>query len=1399
MLQPYRQRLWYERLEGTKEEEFFDSKGYLIEPFSDSFVASVLVPYSAISSYPCLVLLGDPGMGKTTALQAECKRIEATKSDNRTYWFDLADHSDEETLRHQLFDNKGIADWKNDLSTLHLFLDSLDECQLRIETIAKSLIAELREFDYPLNRLRLRIICRTNSWDTTLEKRLQKLFTPVGIFQLAPLTKGYISFEAAKRGLDHSSFIDAIEDKGVVSLAVRPITLDFLFRTYINGSGLPSKQDKLFFEGCRLLCEEFQHGHDLHRNYDTKHLFRTASRIATFSVFSHRKHIAIDPRLASATDEYLSVADLTGDKEYLDQESYAGFVINKKIVEETLQTALFSSLRPGFRSWSHHLYPEFLAAYYVHRSMSFEQVISLITYSDGMQGVIIPQLQETAAWLASVDDKIFDFIVSHDPEILLNSSVMFNEEHQRKILTQRLLEHYERRQVGRFDLDLYNKLIKLNHSQILNQLGPHIRDKSKSQFVREKAIEIASACKLDLLASDIADIALDQSELLQLRIYAASVAASMGDKTVRIKLEPLAFGTAGVDPDDELRGYGLKALWPDLITVQEVFCLITPPQNKSHFGSYKSFIYGDLTKYLDPNDLPAALSVVGKSRGDYVLGLKFPYLEDQIILKAFEHLEQQGINSRLARAILRRLKRSYAVVTDRSRDRFRSLIQNDKKRRALLLELLRVISSESELERFAIPIGQLVLRSDLPWIVTRIRKARNEEMKLKLGFLAFLVFDWRDFEQVCLMLKAHKAGELLSHRFELLFNGITIDSMEGQLLKKEYEAQQSRAAQAKLTIDDSSLQEIISTRLAEVESGNCSAWVNMTITLIGSTGKFPDNAWFDELDMTDKRGWTNATEETKARIVQAANNYLHHFELEQTHWKDQNNVNFGVLAGCKAITLLLTNTPTTLDNTAARDIWVKWTPAVLRVAEYGNKNENMQRKMVKLAYHYAPDTVLDVLSILIGNSATGGTYALLDKFGGFWDSRLSDIIMKKAEDRRFSASGLRFLIDSLFEHDSENARKIIKSLISKAFTDTELDEVTEAKAAEAISICLGQADNQCLKLAWSVMRRSLKLGRRGLERAIVTTRLDKMNLYALDEQTLADMYIWLENEYPQEKSVHHDVAEWAGSPGGINIATTILKVSILQHLVDFGSHTAVTALEEVVCILPDIYGPKLALADARKAMRERLWIPPDPREIRHLITDQTKRLVRNEAELSALLVKELHNMEEELHGDPLMVQYLWYEREKDTYRPKLETEFSDWIKKYLDQNVTGRGIIAQREVKIRQDRADVFVTATKRDRLRGRSDHFTIVIEVKPCWRPDLKKAMETQLFERYLKNNKYEGGIYVVGWYYCDKWDKTDDKFRKARPNQMEDPRTFFDKQAATLSAHGVLVRSLVINTARD
>ena len=46
----------------------------------------------------------------------------------------------------------------------------------------------------------------------------------------------------------------------------------------------------------------------------------------------------------------------------------------------------------------------------------------------------------------------------------------------------------------------------------------------------------------------------------------------------------------GSDPDTEIRGYALDLLWPDHITVDQLFALLVP-SNDHHWGSYASFLF----------------------------------------------------------------------------------------------------------------------------------------------------------------------------------------------------------------------------------------------------------------------------------------------------------------------------------------------------------------------------------------------------------------------------------------------------------------------------------------------------------------------------------------------------------------------------------------------------------------------------------------------------------------------------------------------------------------------------------------------------------------------------------------------------------------------------------------
>lgn len=70
---------------------------------------------------------------------------------------------------------------------------------------------------------------------------------------------------------------------------------------------------------------------------------------------------------------------------------------------------------------------------------------------------------------------------------------------------------------------------------------------------------------------------------------------------------PFAKNEMGADPNDELKGYALRILWPGHLTANELFALLTPP-NPGFVGAYVMFLTRTLPDTLKVADLPVALA-----------------------------------------------------------------------------------------------------------------------------------------------------------------------------------------------------------------------------------------------------------------------------------------------------------------------------------------------------------------------------------------------------------------------------------------------------------------------------------------------------------------------------------------------------------------------------------------------------------------------------------------------------------------------------------------------------------------------------------------------------------------------------------------------------------------------
>ena len=199
------------------------------------------VYFDAIANTPCLILLGEPGMGKTHALREERRAVEARNGSNesKTLFLDLRSYSSEDRLIRDLFENPSFLGWIRGEHGLYVMLDSLDECLLRIDTVATLLGDKFQELPSVFG-LSWRLACRTAEWSPGLERALRSKWGDgaFGVFEIVPLTRPDVIEAADANALDSRRFLEEVEKREVVPLAFKPVTLEFLLKRLRRRRGI---------------------------------------------------------------------------------------------------------------------------------------------------------------------------------------------------------------------------------------------------------------------------------------------------------------------------------------------------------------------------------------------------------------------------------------------------------------------------------------------------------------------------------------------------------------------------------------------------------------------------------------------------------------------------------------------------------------------------------------------------------------------------------------------------------------------------------------------------------------------------------------------------------------------------------------------------------------------------------------------------------------------------------------------------------------------------------------------------------------------------------------------------------------------------------------------------------
>ncbi len=303
---------------------------------------------------------------------------------------------------------------------------------------------------------------------------------------------------------------------------------------------------------------------------------------------------------------------------------------------------------------------------------------------------------------------------------------------------------------------------------------------------------------------------------------------------------------------------------------------------------------------------------------------------------------------------------------------------------------------------------------------------------------------------------------------------------------------------------------------------------------------------------------------------------------------------------------------------------------------------------------------------------------------------------------------------------------------------------------------------------------------------------------ALSPQDLAKLFCFMEKHFPATPS----------SYGRGTLPEPIwFRDRIPQWIAEMGTEEAVHVLDDLAERFPEQQEMWAQYRQhARRRLRENIYRPPKPADLLRLEQDARTRFVRSDAELAELVLESLERLQDELQGTkggtPL-ARALWNESGENGWRPKDENFLSDYVKQHLQTDLLERRIVANREVELRAarsgegQRTDILVEAVQKRSSGDEGEPVAaVVIEVKGCWNKDIRKSMESQLRDRYLEDHGYRCGIYLVGWFVCDRWPGASMAMRKPGPEDtIEAWRGELARQAEELSVNGFALWAFVLD----
>lgn len=1277
---------------------------------------------------PCLILLGESGLGKTRAVQADFARLKAgwAGGPDRGALIDIGSVTSDVGLRSKLLDHAEIRTWRASADgTMHLYLDSLDEAVAANSKAHKVLIETLKEFPVSQGRLRLSMACRTDEFPPFLDKELAALFGTVTRRKLAPLTKSDVRLAAKAHGIDPDQFMRAVSDGNQEAWAARPVTLGMLLEDFRPDE--PPKDIRALYErGCQTLIKEradSSRADEPRRLDDLNRRLALAGRIACTTVFSARAVISTAPPAGEPATT--TTSEIAGDTEVANGNPFA---IGEGDVHEVLRTSLFTASGPRFQ-WAHKSYAEYMAARHVSASgMPLRNKVALIT-----SGVRVPSaLRGVAGWLTSLDDKVFDEILRLDPYTLLLSDLSLASDHNKAAIVAWLLNQAEDKSPVLHEWGFRWNYRKLKHTNLAHQLEP-VLERSDQESARHCAIQIIEECGELGLQGKLATLALCPEVPLYSRIAAANSVVDHGDSQTRARLLPLAL----VDPlggdEERLQVQALMAVWPECCTWHDLkTCLGSRDYPLTE--SMGRFVGFDVPRQMKVGDFAEALLWLSTSHHSFFNLSAWAKCADKLMDRAAREEDRLALSA-IIDLLYARLTKHFRMFDGSLLDD-KSQLWPESMRRMIASGLVaRLVPDPYPLDRLVRGPKPLLTKTDLDFAIGQWNSALSGERGPWQTIVGCLI-DWNDSCAVT------DALERVATHPDLHAHVLQWQTEARNQLAQEREGLDAEKA-SRETIR-AGRQNLIRTRLADLQTNHLQLWsllYAMSFPLDEEWGAGP------QVPIHLSPGWDVLAVTERDLLLLAGKQYIDLARPWVFQGLRKGRPTAASSAGYWIFIELLRAEPAYLER-LPDDIWNKWAPAIISVQSdlWGEAAAYNGPELLALTLRKAERNTIRALSAALCAASTNHVLDVLQN--------ASDAIPSGEFHRLFSH------VRSGKIHPA-NYLPVLRLLIGRGYGDAVLF------LNESFDRILDAPDSQLTRLGyraalllhykghavWPDLFRHLQV-RPTFSTHLLNARIDFTDL---EPDQLRDFYVWLREQFGTARQF----PSFGGPPEHES------QGHILTALRNRRDSQAISALENLAADFPDDWYLRRTAWEGRQELLDSQWSPIPVARLRRIVKDSRQLIVRDEQELADAVWEALVDYQASIRDTGSRVMRLWNE---PIHTPKPEEPISREIANFLQPRLLARGVSITCEPKFREGQYLDILADTLIASPGGRKLSF--IIEVKGCWHHDLSNALETQLAARYLKDSSSRHGVYLVAWFLCDRWDEGLRKPPSGPPNEIPPPR---------------------------